>query len=92
MRGERKKEIREFDFYCPVNHGGYIRARERETEREREREREMCFNCNMYFYSIVQCTHNRYIIGCFNMMSSKVASLPFSFPLRQTLSEQFNET
>ena len=32
------------------------------------------------------------IIGCLHVMSSKVASRPFSFPSRQTLSEQFNET
>ena len=30
--------------------------------------------------------------GCFHVMSSKVASHPFSFPSRQMLSKQFNET
>ena len=33
-----------------------------------------------------------YTIGCFHVMSSKVAGRPFGFPSRQTLSEQFNET
>ena len=31
-------------------------------------------------------------IGCFHVMSSKVASRPFSFHSRQTLSEQVDET
>ena len=32
---------------------------------------------------------NNLSTGCFHMMSSKVANRPFSFPSRQTLSEQF---